>query len=100
MHFALLGDDVERGRLRPRGFKPWQPRPETQRLLDQVLAVLDEYAAYLPLTLWQIFYRLVGAHGFEKTERAYQRLSEHLSRARRAELIDMDAMKAAVISWT
>jgi hypothetical protein len=40
---------------------PWQPKRNTLALLDQVRAVLAEYADYLPLMLRQIFYRLVGA---------------------------------------
>jgi len=90
----LLGG-AERGRLRARGFVPWTPRAETQALLDQVRGVLGEYEDYLPLTIRQIFYRLVGAHNYEKTERAYGRLCEHLNRARRARLIDMRAIRDA-----
>jgi hypothetical protein len=53
---------------RPRGFVDnWTPLPATQLLVDQVQAVPAEYAQQLPLTLRQIFYRLVGAHGYEKT---------------------------------
>jgi hypothetical protein len=89
---ALLGG-AERTKTRVRGFAAWRPHGPTRVLLDQVLAVLEEYADYLPLTLRQIFYRLVGAHGYEKTERAYERLGEHLSRARRAQLIPMDAIR-------
>ncbi len=62
-------------------------------MLDQVAAVLDEYADYLPLTVRQIFYRLVGAYGYEKTELAYSRLCEYLNRARRARLIDFDDIR-------
>lgn len=69
---------------RPRGYADWRPQRKTQVILDQVAAVLDEYADYLPLTVRQIFYRLVGAYGYEKTERAYARLCEYLVRARRA----------------
>jgi hypothetical protein len=58
-----------------------------------VQAVLDEYSAYLPLTVRQIFYRLVSVHGYEKTERAYDRLGEHLNRARRAGLIPFEAIR-------
>ena len=47
----------------------------------------------LPLTVRQIFYRLVGAHGYDKTEQAYARLGEHLNRARRAGLIEFDAIR-------
>jgi hypothetical protein len=88
----LLGG-AERVRTRVRGFAPWTPRAETQALLDQVRGVLDEYEAYLPLTIRQIFYRLVGAHEYEKTERAYARLCEHLNRARRARLISFDDIR-------
>ena len=52
-----------------------------------------EYEDYLPLTVRQIFYRLVGAYGFEKTERAYERLGNHLVRARRAQIIRFDAIR-------
>ena len=62
-------------------------------LLGQVQAILVEYEDYLPLTVRQIFYRLVGAYGFEKTERAYERLGNHLVRARRAQIIRFDAIR-------
>jgi site-specific DNA-methyltransferase (adenine-specific) len=79
---------AQRGRTRPHGFAPWSPQPETLELLARVNAVLREYADHLPLTLRQIFYRLVGPHGYEKTERAYQRLSEHLVPQMSADYID------------
>jgi hypothetical protein len=88
----LLGG-ATRTRTRPRGFVPWSPQAATLELLQQVRAVLDEYEDYLPLTIRQIFYRLVGAHEYEKTERAYERLCEHLARARRARLIPMDVIR-------
>ncbi len=78
----LLGG-AERKRTRPRGFAPWSPQAATLTLLGQVRAVLAEYRDHLPLTIRQIFYRLVGAHGYDKTEQAYGRLCEHLNRARR-----------------
>lgn len=78
---------------RPRGFADWNPKPETLALIDQVNAVFQEYRAQLPLTLRQVFYRLVGAYGYEKTERAYSRLGEHLVRARRAQLIPMNYIR-------
>ena len=68
-------------------------KPHTLALLDQVRGVLNEYEDYLPLTIRQIFYRLVGAHEYEKTERAYERLIEHLNRARRARMIPMDVIR-------
>jgi hypothetical protein len=77
---------------RPRGFiEHWAPRPETRGLLDRVNQVLAEYAD--PLTLRQIFYRLVGVHGYDKTELAYNCLGEILNKARRARLVPMDAIR-------
>jgi hypothetical protein len=78
---SLLGG-ARRRRTRVRGFAPWRPHDETLRLLELVRAVLVEYAEYLPLTLRQVFYRLLGAHGYAKTEQAYERLGETLNRAR------------------
>lgn len=87
---ALLGG-ARRVRTRVRGFAPWAPRGTTLELLEQVRGVLDEYEDYLPLTIRQIFYRLVGAHNYEKTEHA--RLCEHLNRARRARIIPMMSIR-------
>jgi hypothetical protein len=79
---------------RPRGYyDDWSPRSKTLALLDQVYDVLDEYKAYLPLTARQIFYRLVGKHGYDKTEQAYARLTEMLAKARRARLIPFNSMR-------
>jgi hypothetical protein len=77
---------------RPRGFTDWQPRAESRALLEQVEAVLDEYRAYLPLTCRTIFYRLVGAHGFEKTDKNYARLLGVIANARRARLLRFEAI--------
>jgi len=78
---------------RVRGFAPWSPTEKTLDLLALVNGVLDEYQAQLPLTARQIFYRLVGAHGYDKTEQAYNRPCELLNRARRARLIDFNAIR-------
>jgi hypothetical protein len=79
---------------RPRGYlTDWTPRPETQALIDAVQGVLDEYRDYLPMTCRQIFYRLVGAHGYPKTERDYARLCEALNKARRARLIPFEHIR-------
>lgn len=80
-------------RTRPRGFAEWTPRPHVQALVDQVRGVLEENRAFLPMTARQVFYRLVGAHGYDKTEQAYARLLETLTRARRARLIPMHAIR-------
>jgi hypothetical protein len=78
---------------RPRGYAPWRPQHATQAVMDKVIEILDEYEDHLPLTVRQIFYRLVGAYGYEKTEKAYEALAEKLVRARRARLVDFDALR-------
>ena len=80
-------------RKRPKGYAEWRPRRETQIVLSQVDEVLREYREQLPLTVRQIFYRLVGAYGFDKTEQAYERLGNYLVRARRARLIPFDSIR-------
>jgi hypothetical protein len=93
MPTANLFGTAQRGRTRPRGFKPWRLDAASQALVDAIQAVLEEYAAHLPLTIRQIFYRLVGAHDYPKTEAAYKRLCRIIGRARRARLIGMDAIR-------
>jgi hypothetical protein len=78
---------------RVRGLAPWSPQQATRDLLDRVRRVLIEYGAYLPLTLRQVFYRLVGAHGYDKTEQAYDRLGEMMNRARRAGFIPFEHIR-------
>lgn len=78
---------------RPKGYATWAPAPATVDVLANVKAVLEEYRDHLPLTVRQIFYRLVGQYGYDKTERAYSRLCEYLVRARRAGLIDFSAIR-------
>jgi hypothetical protein len=78
---------------RPRGFAAWKPQARTQPLLNAIQEVLLTYRDNLPLTGRQIFYRLVGTAGYDKTEASYKRLLETLNRARRADLISMDAIR-------
>lgn len=78
---------------RPKGYAPWKPAPDTLIVLAQVREVLEEYARYGAMTARQVFYRLVGQHGFPKSEKAYKRLCEHLVRARRAGLVPFHAIR-------
>ena len=55
--------------------------------------MLDEYADYLPLTIRQVFYRLVATREYEKSEPAYKRLMEMLGRARRGGVVPFDAIR-------
>jgi hypothetical protein len=83
----------ENGQRRPRGYADWNPHRKTRALLDQVHGILEEYLDHLPLTVRQIFYRLVATAGYEKTENAYGRLAEALVRARRAKRIPFDSIR-------
>jgi hypothetical protein len=40
---------------RVKGFASWNPQKKTQRLLSDIDVVLEEYSAYLPLTVRQVF---------------------------------------------
>ena len=79
---------------RPRGYLDYHPRARAADLVDAVKAVIDEYHDHLPLTLRQIFYILVTRDQLEKTEKAYKnQLIETMNRARRGQLIPMDAIR-------
>lgn len=77
---------------RPRGFAEWRPQKNTL-VNTAVQGVLDQYGDYLPLTIRQIFYRLVGTDVIGKSEREYGNLCEMLNRATRARMIPMDAIR-------
>ena len=79
---------------RPRGPRTdWRPQRATLGLLEQVAHVLAEYSDHLPLTLRQVFYRLVAEQGFDKTERSYERLLDAMGNARRAGIIPFDSIR-------
>jgi hypothetical protein len=68
-----------------RGFTDdWKPQRKTLVLLDQVGQVLDQYEDHLPLTIRQIYYRLVAVFDYPKLNNDYIRLQELLAKARRA----------------
>jgi hypothetical protein len=77
---------------RVKGFAPWKPQKQTELLLADIELVLEEYKAYLPLTIRQVFYRLVGK-GHPKTENFYDSVQEACNRARRSERISFDAIR-------
>ncbi len=82
-----------RGRRRPRGYAPWSPHRRTWELMTKVGAVLDTYQGHLPLTVRQIFYRLVATAAYPKTEAAYASLCEALVRARRARWVPFEVLR-------
>lgn len=78
---------------RPKGFTDWRPQEPTQKIMKQVQGVLAQYREHWPLTIRQIFYRLVGVYGYAKTEQAYDRLIDYMGRARRSRMIPMEAIR-------
>jgi hypothetical protein len=78
---------------RAKGFAPWNPQKKTKVLLADIDEVLEEYREYLPLTVRQVFYRLV-AKGYPKTETFYKNsVDDFCTRARRSGRIDFSAIR-------
>ena len=92
---SMMGrSEVTASRKRPRGYiTDYKPQARTAELLAAIQSVLDEYRAHWPLTVRQIFYRLVGAHGFDKSETFYGKLCHHLANARRAGVVPFHAIR-------
>jgi hypothetical protein len=88
----------EKTHKRPKGYAPWRPQKKTTRKMFQVMQILQEYQAHLPLTARQIFYRMVAAYDYPKTESAADSLNEYLVRARRAEMIPFEDIRDDGIS--
>ncbi len=80
-------------KARPKGYAEWNPQPATLEILSQVEEVLQMYKEHWPLTIRQIFYRLVGVYDYDKTDLGYKRLCEYLGRARRAKMIPFEAIR-------
>jgi hypothetical protein len=85
-------------RTRAKGYAYWRPQDKTLALVGAVRAILEEYQAHLPLTIRQVFYRLVGVYGYPKDENAYERLCNALNRARRAGYIRFEDLRDDGIS--
>jgi hypothetical protein len=76
-----------------RGYADWSPKPEAAHWVNRVVDVCEEYRDYWPLSVRQLFYRLVADHSYEKTEAAYSKLTGLVSRARRAGYLPWDAIR-------
>jgi hypothetical protein len=76
-----------------RGYADWKPKPEALYWVRRTREVLDAYEDYWPLSVRQIFYRLVADHAFPKSEAGYGKLTGYISRARRAGLLPWDAIR-------
>ena len=79
--------------MRVRGFAEYRPQARNGVLVENVQIVLNDMQGFLPLTLRQVFYRLVVKQQIDKTEKGYARLCEVCNRARRAEMIAFDDIR-------
>ncbi len=78
---------------RPRGpIENWRPKTSTRELIADVLAILDEFRDYWPLSVRAVYYRLLGTGRYAKGRGLAGRVSEHVSNARRAGLIPWAAI--------
>jgi len=78
---------------RPKGHAPWSPHRKTEAVLGQIAEVLVQYRAFWPLTIRQVFYRLVAIYSYKKTQRGYARLSDYINRGRRSGRIPWAAIR-------
>lgn len=76
-----------------RGYAKWNPTGETVFWFNAAVRVLNDYREEWPLSNRQLFYRMVAEHGYAKTEDAYNKLTQMVSRGRRAGLLDWDAIR-------
>ncbi|MCR9279976.1 MAG: hypothetical protein NXH85_18610 [Pseudomonadaceae bacterium] len=79
---------------RARGYiTEWKPTAITLARIDDAKSVLAEYEAYKPLTVRQVFYRLVAQQKTDKSERAYKSLCDILTKARRSGRIAFEDLR-------
>lgn len=75
------------------GYAPYKPKPDAAYWIQCTNEVLEEYRDEWPLTVRQLFYRLVAVYNYEKTEAAYGKLTGILSRARRAGFVPWEPIR-------
>lgn len=74
-------------------YESWQPKADTIALVARAADVIDNYHAQgYKLTLRQLYYQLVAANVIPNTQRQYARLSQVMTKARWAGLVDMDCL--------
>lgn len=67
------------------GYQPYNPQKYSRDVIRAAKSILIEYKAWeRPMTVRQVFYRLVAEYGFDKTENAYGSLIGYIARSRRA----------------
>ena len=78
-------------------FQKWNPNAQTLTRLEQILAVLEEYAEMgIRLTLRQLYYQLVSKDIILNNQKEYKKLGTVLANARLAGLVDWSAIEDRV----
>jgi hypothetical protein len=67
-----------------RGYIDYNPQAKNLHWLRCAQEVIEDYRANWPLTVRQVFYRMVASYGFPKLEKDYKALAQIIARARRA----------------
>jgi hypothetical protein len=79
---------------RPAGYiSSWRPHRKSQIMLGQVQQILEEYAAHLPITARQVYYRMIGGYRHPKGAKFQQALGDLLTNARRAGEIPFESIR-------
>jgi len=47
---------------RVKGYAAWRPQAATYKIIEDIEKAIEQYREHLPLTIRQIFYRLVLCH--------------------------------------
>ncbi len=85
---ANCPDHKPKAKRNPAGYyREWRPSSKSKIMLGRVKCILDEYAEYLPLTVRQIYYRMIAAFKYEKGDTFKDALYAMMVLARRAEEI-------------
>lgn len=67
------------------GYPAYRPTPKGREILRASFQILSQYEAWeSPMTVRQVFYRLIAGYKYGKTEKNYQALINYISRSRRA----------------
>jgi hypothetical protein len=74
-------------------FKKYRPQARSMGLIRDIKSVVDELVEQWPITLRQIFYRLIGAYGYAKTDQFSSKVQEMLAELRRGGQISMDVIR-------
>jgi hypothetical protein len=90
-HLFRAGSEVD-GNKNPKGYiERYRPQERSRLLIHQIKQILAANEEYLPLTIRQVFYRMVAEHGYPKD--ADTALYDVMKNMRRARIIPFDCIR-------